>query len=517
MASRVQAGLDGAALERLEDSSANLVVGVSGAERNACVSVCAPDRVLGICEQERITRVRAAGFNHTGLPDEALDELLHRAGRSRRDIAGYVTPEGSAPRGQAATLLDHHFAHACAAFLPSPFESAAILICDHEFPQVSVWDGQGSAISAVEWPWHGLGFAEFYSKCAAVLGFEGKEQHMEALARLGPSRQDSRAASLVGLGSDGDRLRLAEDWSRQIECWETGGALHEKAAAAAALQSRVGDLVMEFLAHVRRRLPARSRLCVGGSLFYNSHLNSRVKQAAGFDDVFVPINPGNAGLAVGAALQASRTARQVVSPFLGPSYSSEEIKATLDNCKLTYKWVSESDTIEITLEALRKGRLVAWFDGAMEWGPRALGSRSIVANPFAPYVLHNLNRFLKQRESWRGYALSVTASTVRDYFEGPEASPFMECDAVPRDRERFRHVLPEPGAAVRVHTVEPQASPRFHALLRAFGEASGQPVLVNTSFNGFQEPIVCSPRDAVRVFFGTGIDVLVLGQFVLAK
>ena len=153
----------------------------------------------------------------------------------------------------------------------------------------------------------------------------------------------------------------------------------------------------------------------------------------------------------------------------------------------------------------------------MEWGQRALGARSILANPFAPYVLDNLNRFLKQREPWRGYASSGVSSYIREQFCGPYESPFIECDSVPRDPERFRHILPRPADAVRVHTVDSQSSPRFHALLRAFGDASGQPILVNTSFNGFQEPIVCSPRDAVRVFFGTGIDVLVLGQFVVTK
>lgn len=497
--------------------SLNICAGFGGSVRNACVTLIEGDKILGICEQERITRIRGAGVNPTGLPDEALDELLRRAGRCRADVSAYVRAEESAQPGAASGALDHHFAHACAAFLPSPFESAAILVCDHESPQVSVWDGHGTSITRVEWPWHGIGFAEFYSQCAAALGFAngGKEQRMEALARLVPSEQHARAAQLVGLESD--RLRLAQDWQLQVECWENGGPLDKKAAVAAALQSRVGDLVVGFLAELRHRMPARNRLCVGGSLFYNSHLNSLVKQAAGFDDVFVPINPGNAGVSLGAVLHASHQARQVVSPFLGPAYSSEEIKATLDNCKLIYKWVSESDSVEIAVEALQKGRLVAWFDDAMEWGPRALGARSIVANPFAPYVLDNLNRFLKQREPWRGYALSGIASGIREQFAGPDESPFMECDCVPRDRARFRHVLPGPGAAVRVHTVDSQALPRFRALLHAFGEASGLPVLVNTSFNGFQEPIVCSPRDAVRVFFGTGIDVLVLGQFVLAK
>jgi carbamoyltransferase len=504
--------LDGSA-----HSPAELIVGFSGAARNACVAVCGSDRVLGICEQERITRVRGAGVNRTGLPDEALDELLRRAGRSRSEVAAYVTSEDSEPDGMALLSLEHHFAHACAAFLPSPFESASIVVCDHASPHVSVWDGNAGSVTRVDWPWHGLGLAEFYSQCAEALGFraEGREQRLEALARLAPSKRDVRAEQLIGF--DVDRLRLARDWRLQVEGWETRDTLQAKAAVASALQSRVGDLLVELLAEVRRRMPFRNRVCVGGSLFYNSYLNSRVRQAGMFDEVFVPINPGNAGLALGAALHNCSEPRQEASPFLGPSYDSEEIKATLDNCKLVYQWVSWTDTVAIAVKALQKGRLVAWFDGAMEWGPRALGARSIVANPFAPYVLDNLNRFLKKREPWRGYALSGIPSAVCEQLAGPETSPFMECDFLPRDRERFQHVLPMPDAAVRVHTVDSQASPRFHALLEAFGQASGLPILVNTSFNGFQEPIVCSPRDAIRVFFGTGIDLLVLGQFVLAK
>jgi carbamoyltransferase len=169
------------------------------------------------------------------------------------------------------------------------------------------------------------------------------------------------------------------------------------------------------------------------------------------------------------------------------------------------------------VDALGRGRLVGWFDGAMESGPRALGARCILASPFSPYVLENLNRFLKHRQPWRGYALSGLDSDVHTHFDGPPDSPFMECDFVPRNRERLRHVLPQPGAAVRVQTVGAQAPPAFRELLRLFGQASGTPILVNTSFNGFSEPIVCTPRDAVRVFYGTGLDMLVINGFVLTK
>jgi carbamoyltransferase len=493
----------------------SLVVGLGGATLNACVSLCTDDQILGVCEQERVTRVRGAGFNSTGLPDEALDELLRRAGRKRGEVTAYALAEpASAAVGREVTRLDHHFTHACSSFFPSPFQSATIVVCDQDAPHISVWDGNGSALTQVEWPWIGPGFAEIYSQSARALGFEGAglEQRMEAMARLDPTCRDERVQRLFGLETT--RLRLAPGWQSQIESWSAPG---ERNRVAASVQSRVGDLLIEFLVDVKRQAPARENLCLGGSLFCNSHFNSRVKCSDEFEDVFIPINPGNAGLAVGAALRAVGDARRSVTPFLGPSYTPEEIKATLDNCKLQYEWASESDTIAIAVEALQKGQLVGWCDGPMEWGPRALGARSILASPFSQYVLDNLNRFLKRREAWRGYALSGLDAASRVHFDGPAASAFMECEYVPRDRSSFRHVLPGPKAAVRIQTVGPDGPPRFRELLQAFGEGSGVPILVNTSFNGFQEPIVCSPRDAVRVFFGTGIDILVVGNFVIRK
>jgi len=496
----------------------SLWAGIGGARRNACVALCTRDEIVGVCEQERVTRVRGAGVNSTGLPDEALDQLLDRAGRGRRDLTGVaLAEEDLAPAAPDVRRFDHHFAHACSAFLPSPFDAARIVICDHAPPHVSVWDGRGTSITRVDWPWHGTGFAELYSQCAEVVGFAGAggEQRMEALARLAPSAHDDAVAQLFDLADD--RLVIAPDWRARVEGWIGAGARGEGVAAvASALQSRIGELLVVFIERVARGAETK-RLCVGGSLFYNSDFNSRIKAASAFDRAFVPINPGNAGLALGNAMHASGHPRRLVGPFLGPTFPPEAIKATLDNCKLAYNWASESETVEIAVDALKKGQLVAWFDGAMEWGPRALGARSILANPFSPYVLENLNRFLKHRDKWRGYAVSVLDTAVGEHFEGPRDSPFMECDYTPNDRRRFSHILPGPQAAVRVQTVGEDAPPRFRAVLNAFGEALGVPLLVNTSFNGFREPIVCTPRDAVRVFFGTGIDVLVFPQFVIRK
>jgi carbamoyltransferase len=287
-------------------------------------------------------------------------------------------------------------------------------------------------------------------------------------------------------------------------------------SAAAALLARLGDVLVAFLGEVRRRT-GQERLCLGGSLFRQSSMTTRARLAGVFDDVFVPVDPGDAGLAVGAALHGLGARPALASPFLGPSYGAEPIKEVLDNCKLHYAWEAEERGVQAAVAALMDGRMVGWFDGAMEWGPRALGARSILASPFSPYVLENLNRFLKHREPWRGYSLSGLASHVPAHFEGPDRAPYMECDYRPRDPERFRHVLPSPGATLRLQTVDHGAPPRFRRVLEAFGEASGLPFLVNTSFNGFHEPIVCGPRDAVRVFYGSGIDVLVTPPFVLRK
>ncbi|MEZ5287602.1 MAG: carbamoyltransferase C-terminal domain-containing protein [Vicinamibacterales bacterium] len=154
---------------------------------------------------------------------------------------------------------------------------------------------------------------------------------------------------------------------------------------------------------------------------------------------------------------------------------------------------SEEGAVQAAVRALAEGRLVGWFDGAMEWGPRALGARSILANPMAPYVLENLNRFLKHREPWHGYALSGLEAAVTEHFDGPPSAPFMECDYRPRDAARFRHVLPWPEAAARADRGAGRSLPRFHRLPEAFGEVTGLPFLVNTSFNGFHEPTVCNP------------------------
>lgn len=497
-----------------------MIAGIGGGVRHGAAALADGDRLVGACPQERATRVRGAGLNASALPDEALDLLLHRLGRTRREITRYVfaVDDGPAPPG-SAERLDHHRAHASTAYLTSPFDTAVVVVCDHEAPEVSVWTARGTTLEEVPWSWPGPGFATVSTRCSRALGFSDAagDQRAAALARLRPQSRDAAVDRLLRF--DGHALVVDAGLDSFIEARRqvAGGDVQAPAALAAALQGRLADLVIDFLREVRARVDL-PQLCLGGSLFHNSSINTRVRQSGVFSQTFVPIDPGNSGLAAGAALEGLGRAPSPVSPFLGPSYSAEETKQVLDNCKLHFAWESEEDSVGVAVKALREGRLVGWFDGAMEWGPRALGARCILANPTAPYVLDNLNRFLKQREPWRGYALSGLHEAVSTFFDGPADTPFMDCDYRPRDAARFREALPLPEAAVRLQTVSETSSlPRFRRLLEAFGEATGLPFLINTSFNGFHEPIVCSPRDAIRVFYGTGLDLLVMNQFVVSK
>ncbi|MCC7181533.1 MAG: hypothetical protein IT177_24355 [Acidobacteria bacterium] len=496
-----------------------IIIGTSGGARDAMAAMAEDGRLVGACPQERVTRVRGAGLNASGVPDEAIDLLLRRRGRTRADIGQYISVEGGEQAGASPGRLDRLRAHACTAFLTSPFSSSAIVVCDHVWPGMSVWSGNGATLKH-EWTWPGARLTHPLLVAASALGLQGLGgvRRAEALARLRPASRDTSIDSMLAL-HDGDLVvdSRFEPYLAERAGHNPDAGTPSRIQLASAVQGRVGEILLELLREVRQRL-GLAHLCLGGSLFHLSGLNSIVKEAGLFDDVFVPVEPGESGLAVGAVLDALGAGPTPTSPFLGPSYSFEEVKEVLDNCKLHYSWESEEGAVQVVVKSLREGRLVGWFDGPMEWGPRALGARSILASPTAPYVLENLNRFLKRREPWRGYALSGLQEAVDVHFDGPASAPFMECDYRPKDATTFQHVLPSPEAAIRVQTVAADGSlPRFRRVLEAVGETTGLPFVVNTSFNGFHEPIVCSPRDAVRVFYGTGLDVLVINQFVVRK
>jgi carbamoyltransferase len=503
---------------------ASIVVGVSGARRNPSAAIAVDGNLAAFCEQERFTRIRGAGLRPGELPREAVNAVLGLANSAPDRVSSYAWGEEGIvlPSGLPRVRLDHHYCHAATAFLTSPFSASSILVCDQSSsPEVSVWVGNGGEIVNRQWSWRGPAFASIFTRCAEIFGFgPGQEHRLEALARVDPG--DDRR-SLAHLWHYADRtLHIAPEWETAIaDSLAAHGAswsLEHGARVAAAIQRALAEALVALVGEIRASL-GLSHLCLGGGLFYNTFFNTAIARSGIFDEVFVAPNPGNAGIAAGAALAVSAgngaPLRHACSPFLGPGYSSEAIKATLDNCKLSYECLSDGQIVESVVDALRAGRLVGWFQGRMEWAHRALGHRSILANPASPYVLENLNGFLKQREQYRAYSLSVCEEDAPAYFAGPPRSSWMEYDYDVTDTARLKHVLPKHASTVRVHTVD--ATNPLRPLLKAFAAATGTGVVVNTSFNGFSEPIVCSPRDAIRVFYGTGLDVLVLGRFMLRK
>jgi carbamoyltransferase len=481
------------------------------------------------CEQERVTRVRRARLAPGLLPEEALDAALTCAmGTRHLQVESYVTAEDqiSLPDSVPHMRLDHHEAHAATAHCLSPFESSAVFICDSGIScEMSGWAATPAGLQRQECLQAGPGLASLYSEFARLLGFgPGNEHQLEALARLNGEHPAGEFERLINYTDS--RIVVAPEWtsvaSRGLP--PPGGALKARARVAAGFQRHLGTLMLSLLGDLRARAGLR-HLALGGGLFYNTHLTTLVRQSGLFDDVFVPPNPGTAGIAAGAALagtpEAWRPDRTAVTPFLGPEYDAESIKRTLDNCKLSYDVLDERQLIDTTVTALVRGELVAWFQGRMEWGHRALGGRSILASPLSPYVLENLNVFLKHRERHRTYGVSVPVERIAEFFSGPPVSRYMEYEYAPLDPDGFRSLLPEGAKTLRVQTIpvtpDPGSSHLFRLLHERFGEATGVPVLVNTSFNGFLEPMVCSPRDAVRVFFGSGLDRLVIGPFVIRK
>lgn len=501
-----------------------LYVGVGGVQRNATVAACTEEGVLAVCQQERLTRVRGVGLRSGELPAQAAEEVLRLAGQHAANVDAYVVAEEFAlPSALPVVRLAHHFAHAATAFFTSGFERAAIVVCDHHSsPEITVWLGNGNELRDQHWP-ASSGLARLYSACADVLmGGSGQEDALEALARVGR----------VDRTEDADRIVRYIDGTFQVhrDCLgglralidrSHGSSIAERARnAAATVQQLFGKLLLQFIADVRAAVPADS-VCLGGGLFFNTYFNAQVAGSDLYNDVFVPVNPGNGGLAVGNALAMARQSNvrppvKRLGSFLGPSYDLEEIKAILDNCKLSYECLTDSDVIAASVEALKRGLFVGWFQGRMEWGRRALGARSIVADPGSPYVLENLNRFLKRRPPYWAYGLCVAEEDLRDHFEGPPHARFMEHDFAVRNLGALGHVLPEGATSLRVQSVGDEPDP-FCQLLRAMAQAGRSGLLINTSFNGFHEPIVCTPRDAVRVFFGSGLDVLILERFVIRK
>jgi carbamoyltransferase len=440
--------------------------------------------------------------------------------------------------------FEHHLCHAASAFYASDFDRALVLTLDQ---CGDMWSGLAAAgegtrlspIRPMRFP-NSLGW--FYSRVTELLGFrpgrdehkvqwmskEGSPQFVPVFRRLfkrsadglpvldltcvtsTPDGRTAFAAEIVqdlGLGS-GDptsQTRLRADIARSAQDF---------------LQEAVTGIAETY-----RVKTGSKNLAVAGGVFLNILLARALEKCTGFERVFVQPVAGNPGSALGAAYLARQrfkpdSPRQPLQHlYLGPGLDDAEVKRVLDNCKTIYRYLpSEKQLLEETTRLLREDKIVAWCQGRLEYGHRALGNRSIVASPFSPYVTENLNRYVKHREDFHPFGLSVPSEDAGQIFDCTPNCRFMSSignlnQAAPEELHRFAFN----GGAARVHTVERQVNPRFWSLLKKFGQGSPAPVLLNTSFNLFGEPLVCDARDAIRSFYCSGIDALVLENFLIIK
>jgi len=468
----------------------------------------------------------------------------------------------------ALLFAEHHQSHAASAFFPSPYDKAAVMCLDGvgEWATTSVWLGDGHTLTPqweLDFP-HSLGM--LYSAFTYYTGFRvnSGEYKLMGLAPYGEPRYvDLILDKLIDLKADGTfrlnmeyfnyatgltmtNARFAQLFGAPARTAESDITQREMDIAR-SIQEVTEEVVLRLARTVHQELQA-DYLCLAGGVALNCVANGRILREGPFRDIWIQPAAGDAGGALGAALVAWHDyhdqPRQVdgsdamQGSYLGPRFRDNEIKAQLDSLGAVYERLSDTDLNDRLSEVLADEKVIGWFQGRMEFGPRSLGGRSILGDPRSTKMQSVMNLKIKYRESFRPFAPAVLAEDVADYFELDRPSPYMLIVAPVQDSLRTpmtaeqqqlfgieklnvpRSQIPaitHVDYSARVQTVHADTNPRFHALLEQFKARTGCSVLVNTSFNVRGEPIVCTPEDAYRCFMRTEMDYLVVENFLLAK
>lgn len=424
-------------------------------------------------------------------------------------------------------FVDHHLAHAASAYYAAPFDRAAVLTLDGrgERATTSYGIGNGTMLEIfghVQMP-HSLGL--LYEEVTDYLGFlrSSDEYKVMALASFGKPRHVDEFRDMIRLGDDGQyTIEPTRLEARFGPARRRGGPLESRHYDIAhSLQVVLEDTVVQLCRWLHGRTKAEN-LCLAGGVALNCVMNARIRDRGPFKRIWVQPAAGDAGTALGAALsvdlQQSRRqerAYQMDHAFLGPAYSDREIEDFLRWTKVPYRRLR--DVPEEAAEMLAADRVLGWFQGRMEFGPRALGARSILASPIHADMQARLNE-IKDREDFRPVAPVVLEEEAGNWFVDAQVSPFMLFvhDVKAEKAERIPAVRHVDGTA-RIQTINAEQNRPYYDLLKAFQRRTGVPVLVNTSFNTRGEPVVCTPRDAVESFWTSPLDGLVIGPFLVEK
>lgn len=456
--------------------------------------------------------------------------------------------------------VEHHQAHLASAFFVSPFERAALLSADGlgDFASTMWGSGTGSRMKidgSISFP-HSLGL--FYSAVTQYLGFLkfGDEYKVMGLGAYGEPEQLDAVRNIVRAHGDGFRLGLEYfthhrtgpemSWAEADKTPTLGKMFSEEMEKllgpkrnpdepleqrhkdlASALQARLEEIYLGMLKRLAERTGLKA-VCLAGGVAFNCVANGKIFDKTGFEHVYVHPAAGDAGLAVGAAYyvwhQILGKPRSFVMDhaYWGPGYARDEIRRAIDanglaqnGCRV--EELAEENLMQRTAAIVADGKILGWFQGRAEWGPRALGNRSIVADPRRPEMKEILNQRIKHREIFRPFAPSILAESTGEWFEKSHPSPFMTLAYSVRPEKRDK--IPAPthvDGTGRLQTVTREANPRYWSLIKSFEQLTGVPVVLNTSFND-NEPIVCRPEEALDCFQRTQMDALVLGDFLITR
>ncbi len=464
---------------------------------------------------------------------------------------------------------EHHLSHAASAFYPSPFESAAVLTFDGvgEWTTTSLALGKGSdlkVIKEIHFP-HSLGL--LYSAFTYYTGFKvnSGEYKVMGLAPYGePRYADLIKEKLIKVAPDGsfqldmryfDYATGLTMTNKKFDALFGGPArtsetqlTQREMDLAASIQKVTEDIIIQIAKDIAKDTGERN-LCLAGGVALNCVANGILLRAKIFDNIWIQPAAGDAGGALGAALSVwylhHKNERTVSSErdamkgtYLGPKFSNDEIEAELTACGARFMKLNDDDLIEQVASALANEKAVGWMQGRMEFGPRALGGRSIIADPRSPVMQKQLNLKVKYRESFRPFAPSILYEDVNQWFEHDTDSPYMLLVADVQKDKRLAMTKEEqalfgidrlniPRSSVpaithvdysaRIQTVHKETNPRYHAVISKFKEKTGCPLVVNTSFNVRGEPIICTATDAFKCFMGTQLDILAVGNYLLVK
>jgi carbamoyltransferase len=524
-----------------------IILGIGGLLGDSAAALLKDGALVAAVEESKLTRRGLRFGGASELPAQSILTCLELGGVKPADVdaVAVVRPipdsdfhlklRAQFPNSRVL-VVEHHLAHAASAYFPSPFDEATVLTLDRggDFRCGSRWLASGARMAIDQEQYLADSLGDLYGRVTELLGFEPRadEHKVQWLSVCGDDRFKQLFLDILCLTDAGPQMDRRYFSTERLKHGRFSARFYER------LGLKDGDPIPESLradiaAGVQRamedaaiRMAGKGRnLCLAGGLGLNALLVSALETRSGYENVFVQPASGNAGTAIGAVLdtwhgayrQSERVRLETVC--LGPAFSAAETKQVLENCKLRFQYLVTSDeVIQTAVEQLNDNKIVAWMHGRMEFGARALGTRSILASPLDPYSTENLNIFIKHREPFRKFAASAPAELCAEYFEvGPNARYLSTVGRVRAEhRERFAAAILS-GDLVRVHAVDRDQNPLYWKLLHAAGKATGLPVLYNTSFNLFGEPLVCTPRDAVRSFYSSGIDAMFVGNFLLQK